>query len=44
MRERLAALGVDPLGTTPQECMAHLHKQVDKMKEAVRIAGIGARE
>jgi tripartite-type tricarboxylate transporter receptor subunit TctC len=44
MRERLAALGVDPLGTTPQECMAHLQRQVQKMKEAVRIAGIGSRD
>jgi tripartite-type tricarboxylate transporter receptor subunit TctC len=44
MRERLAALGVDPLGTNPQECMTHLKKQVDKMSEAVRIAGIGVHE
>ena len=40
MREKLAVLGVDPLGTSPQECATYLQAQVEKMKEAVRIAGI----
>jgi tripartite-type tricarboxylate transporter receptor subunit TctC len=40
LRERLAVLGVDPLGTTPQVCATYLQEQVEKMREAVKIAGI----
>ncbi|MEW6334012.1 MAG: tripartite tricarboxylate transporter substrate binding protein [Thermodesulfobacteriota bacterium] len=40
MRERLAVLGVDPLGSTPQECAAYLQSQMEKMKEAVKMAGL----
>ncbi len=38
MRERLTVLGVDPLGTSPQECATYLQSQMEKMKEAVKIA------
>lgn len=40
MRERLAVLGVDPHGSTPQECAAYLQSQMEKMKEAVKTAGL----
>lgn len=42
MRERLTVLGVDTLGTSPEECSAFLLAQMEKMKEAVKIAGLRA--
>ena len=38
MRERLTVLGVDALGTSPQECATYLQTQMEKMKVAVKIA------
>jgi tripartite-type tricarboxylate transporter receptor subunit TctC len=38
-RDRLAGIGAEPLGTTPQEYGAHLRTQLGKMREAIRISG-----
>ena len=37
--ERLAGLGAEPLGTTPQEYGVHMRTQLAKMREAIRISG-----
>mgnify|MGYP001568072235 CR=1 FL=1 len=39
MRERLTVLGVDTLGTSPQECETYLQAQVEQMKQAVKVSG-----
>jgi tripartite-type tricarboxylate transporter receptor subunit TctC len=39
-RDRLLELGADPIGSTPQEYAAHISRQISKMREVVRIAGI----
>ncbi len=39
-RERLAELGADPLGTTPQAYAEHIRRQIEKMREVVKMAGI----
>ena len=39
LRERLAALGAEPLGTTPQELDAFMRAQVEKMAKAVKESG-----
>ncbi len=38
-RERLAHLGADPLGTTPQEYASHIRTQVEKMRVAIKVSG-----
>ena len=40
MRERLKVLGVDALGTTPQECRAYQQTQLEQMKGALKRAGL----
>lgn len=40
LRERLAVLGVDPLGTTPQECANYLQEQLELLKKTVKAAGM----
>jgi tripartite-type tricarboxylate transporter receptor subunit TctC len=37
-RERLGDLGADPLGSTPQEFAEHIRRQIDKMRQAVKIS------
>ncbi len=39
-RERLSSLGAEPLGTTPQEFAAHIPAEVEKMRKAVKAAGV----
>jgi tripartite-type tricarboxylate transporter receptor subunit TctC len=39
-RERLADLGADTLGTTPQEYTEHIRRQIDKMRQAIKVSGI----
>ncbi len=39
-RERLSGLGAEPLGTTPQEFAAHIRAEVEKMRKAVKAAGV----
>jgi tripartite-type tricarboxylate transporter receptor subunit TctC len=39
-RDRLLELGADPIGSTPQEYAEHIRRQISKMREVVRIAGI----
>ena len=41
-RERLAGLGAEPIGTTPQEFATHIRAQVEKMRIAVKSAGVRA--
>jgi tripartite-type tricarboxylate transporter receptor subunit TctC len=38
-QERLAAVGAEPLGSTPQEYGAHLKTQIEKMRLAIQISG-----
>ena len=38
-RERLAHVGADPLGTTPQDYASHIRTQVDKMRVAIKVSG-----
>lgn len=40
MRERLKVLGVDALGTTPQECTAYQQTQLEQMKGVLKRAGL----
>jgi tripartite-type tricarboxylate transporter receptor subunit TctC len=40
VRERLAELGADPLGTTPQEYAEHIRRQIGKMREVIRMSGL----
>jgi tripartite-type tricarboxylate transporter receptor subunit TctC len=37
--ERLAGLGAEPLGTTPQEYASHLRTQLEKMRLAIKLSG-----
>ncbi len=41
-QERLLGLGVNPLGTTPQEYASFMREQVEKMREAIRMSGARA--
>ena len=38
-KERLAGLGAEPLGTTPQEYASHLRTQLEKMRVAIKLSG-----
>jgi tripartite-type tricarboxylate transporter receptor subunit TctC len=40
MRERLADLGADAIGSTPQEYAEHIRRQIEKMRQTIRSAGI----
>jgi tripartite-type tricarboxylate transporter receptor subunit TctC len=39
MRERMTALGVDTIGSSPEEFATYLRVQLEKMKEAVKVSG-----
>ncbi len=39
-RDRLTALGAEPLGTTPREFAAHIAAEVGKMRKATQAAGV----
>jgi tripartite-type tricarboxylate transporter receptor subunit TctC len=39
-RERLAELGADTLGSTPQEYTDHIRRQIEKMRLAVKVSGL----
>ncbi len=41
-KERLAGVGAEPIGSTPAEYGAHIKAQLDKMKLAIRLAGVHA--
>jgi len=41
-KERLAGVGAEPIGSTPEEYGAHIRAQLDKMKLAIRLAGVKA--
>ena len=41
-KERLAGVGAEPIGSTPQEYGAHIRAQLDKMKLAIKLAGVKA--
>ena len=38
-QERLTSLGADPIGTTPEEYAAHIRRQVEKMRVAIKVSG-----
>ena len=38
-RERLAALGAEPISSTPQELAAYMRVQTEKMRKAVQESG-----
>ena len=42
VRERFLALGVEPLGSTPEEFGTHIRAQMDKWAKVVRDAGVKA--
>jgi len=39
-RERLAGVGAEPIGSTPAEYGAHIKTQLDKMRLAIKLAGV----
>ena len=39
VRERMAGLGIEPLGTSQQDLALHISVQLEKMKEAVKLIG-----
>ena len=39
-KERLAGVGAEPIGSTPAEYGAHIKTQLDKMKLAIKLAGV----
>jgi tripartite-type tricarboxylate transporter receptor subunit TctC len=39
-KERLASVGAEPIGGTPAEYGAHIKTQLDKMKLAIKLAGV----
>ena len=41
-KERLAGVGAEPIGSTPAEYGAHIKTQLDKMKLAIKLAGVKA--
>ncbi len=41
-KERLAGVGAEPIGSTPQEYGAHIKTQLEKMKLAIKLAGVKA--
>jgi tripartite-type tricarboxylate transporter receptor subunit TctC len=41
-KERLAGVGAEPIGSTPPEYGAHIRAQLDKMKLAIKLAGVKA--
>src|SRR5262249_12803453 len=43
-KERLAALGFDPVGTTPEEFAAQLRREAEKWAKVIRAANIKPRE
>jgi tripartite-type tricarboxylate transporter receptor subunit TctC len=40
VKERLAALGIEPVGSTPEECEAFLQSEMAKWSKIIRAAGI----
>ena len=38
-QERLTSIGADPIGTTPEEYAAHIRRQVEKMRVAIKVSG-----
>jgi tripartite-type tricarboxylate transporter receptor subunit TctC len=42
MKERLATLGFEPVGNTPQECAAQFRTEIAKWAKVIRAAGIKA--
>ena len=42
MKERLAALGFEPVGNTPEECAAQFRAELAKWSKVIRTAGIKA--
>jgi tripartite-type tricarboxylate transporter receptor subunit TctC len=42
VKERLATLGLEPVGTTPEECAAQMRTEIVKWAKVIREAGIRA--
>jgi tripartite-type tricarboxylate transporter receptor subunit TctC len=42
MKERLATLGFEPVGNTPEECAAQFRTEIAKWAKVIRQAGIKA--
>jgi len=40
IKEKLAALGFDPVGTTPEECASLFKSEIEKWGKVIRSAGI----
>jgi len=41
-KDRLAGVGAEPIGSTPEAYGAHIKTQLDKMKLAIKLAGVKA--
>jgi tripartite-type tricarboxylate transporter receptor subunit TctC len=39
-KERLAGVGAEPIGSTPEEYGAHIRAQLAKMRLAIKLAGV----
>jgi tripartite-type tricarboxylate transporter receptor subunit TctC len=39
-RERLAELGADAIGSTPPEYAEHIRRQIEKIRQTIKLAGI----
>ncbi len=39
-RERLAGIGAEPIGTTPQEFATHIRAEMEKFRKAAKAAGV----
>ena len=42
IKERLAAMGADPMTGTPEECGEYIRKEIAKWGDVVRKAGLRA--
>ena len=42
VKERLTALGMEPVGSTPEECSALIRTEIERWAKVIREAGIRA--
>lgn len=42
VREKMMAIGNEPLSSTQEECASYISTQLEKMKEAAKLAGVNA--
>ena len=42
LRDKLVGQGADPVGNTPEQCLAYVEKEIDKWGKVIKTAGIKA--